>query len=69
MLVLHPTVAFKAYFAVLWTVLPASIWNNTIYFGTMEELKRFLGSVDFRFPQCIHKYEAEQNASIFGSLW
>jgi len=68
-LVLHPTLAFKASFAVLSFYLPPEIWNNTVYCETVDEVKRYVGLREYQFPNCVTMYERERNQSIFGSLW
>ena len=67
--VLHPTAAFKAAFGLLYMVLPASIWNNTMYFDTMTEVRNYMGTTEMEFSPCCVAYESERNENIFSSLW
>ena len=68
-LILHPTVGFRATFGMMYALMPAKIWDSTIYFETIAELKAYLALPNLELPQVCLQYEQERSESIFGSLW
>ncbi|CAD7952194.1 unnamed protein product [Amoebophrya sp. A25] len=69
LLVLHPTLSFKAAFALLSYYIPDTIYDNSIYFETIGELTSFLNFPGLELAPIIRSYEQERNASLFGNWW
>ncbi|CAD7939761.1 unnamed protein product [Amoebophrya sp. A120] len=69
LLVLHPTLSFKAAFALLSYYIPESLYENSIYFESIAELTRWLNFPGLELAPCIRNYEQERNESLFGNWW
>lgn len=49
--------------------IPQTIYDNTSYFETCNELSKFLGAANLEFNANIRGYEQNRSESLFGSLW
>eukprot|EP00391_Amoebophrya_sp_Ameob2_P012263 CAMPEP_0178997396 /NCGR_PEP_ID=MMETSP0795-20121207/8899_1 /TAXON_ID=88552 /ORGANISM="Amoebophrya sp., Strain Ameob2" /LENGTH=771 /DNA_ID=CAMNT_0020689889 /DNA_START=268 /DNA_END=2580 /DNA_ORIENTATION=+ len=67
LLVLHPTISFKAAFALLSYYMPENVYENSIYFESIAELTRWLNFPGLELAAVIKNYEQERNESLFGN--
>ena len=68
--VLHPTWAFRAMYSSYFSYfLWDTLYNNTEYFETIQELKKHVGNPNLPLVPIIQQYEAERESSLLGGLF